>query len=449
MARNPRLDAAYATQAKAVRARVLAFTKARFAAGQYYGADEALFVSQVSSVVLAGRRQTAALTDSYLTQVLKSSGLKVPAHKPIDTDALRGVDVAEVYARPFVTVRSKIYDIGINAAIQAGTARLGDIVATDMQLAKTHTAQSIFSKTDGVHGSMRVVSGGKTCALCYIAATQVYGNAELMPIHPGCGCDQVPITDDNPWDQDAMDKQLEDTHAAVFDRLGVSDAGGRAPDYRKITVNQHSEIGPVLGVKGQHFASMGGTKAQAYWRETGATFRGASLKTKPTQDWGRVHADRLLHADAPVVDRERVASLLSQHPEKIVKKIESVTLTPTEAAMHEASMAVGFSKSQAQNVSAFWDGRGITMKPGFDDLTFHHEMGHAVEQFAAKAKVANYKLSYQTNSRFDRHTDYAKTSYGESFAESYAAFVGAGSPLKRVSDPHYEGTFAVLRKVIA
>lgn len=112
-------------------------------------------------------------------------------------------------------------------------------------------------------------------------------------------------------------------------------------------------------------------------------------------------------------------------------------------------MAVGFSKSQAQNVSAFWDGKGITMKPGFDDLTFHHEMGHAVEQFAAKAKVANYKQSYQMNNRFDRHTDYAKTSYGESFAESYAAFVGAGSPLKRVSDPHYEGTFAVLRKVIA
>ena len=188
---------------------------------------------------------------------------------------------------------------------------------------------------------------------------------------------------------------------------------------------------------------------QAYWRENAADLRSASSKTHPTQAWGRRESERLLHADASAADKERVASLLSQHPEKIVKKLESINLTATEQAMRQASVDAGFSVSQAKNVSAFYHQGGITMKPGFDDITFHHEMGHHVERSVAKSKMKNYADSYQMNNRFDRHTDYAKTSYGESFAESYAAFLGSGSPMKRVADPHYEATFAVLRKVLA
>lgn len=263
MASNPRLDAAYAAQAKAIRARVEAFVQGRFAAGQYRDADLAQFVSQASSVVLAGRAQTAALTDAYLTQVLRSAGLTVPVHKAINTAALRGVDVAEVLARPYTTVWTKLGNGDtFDAAVSAGVARLTDIVATDMQLAKTHTARNIFSRTGGVHGFARVVSGGKTCALCYVASTQVYHKEDLMPIHPGCNCGVDPITDSNPWDQGSADQTLADTHAAVFDRLGVSDSGARdvglnkakAPDYTDIVItNNHGEIGPVLGIRGQHF----------------------------------------------------------------------------------------------------------------------------------------------------------------------------------------------------
>lgn len=252
---NPRLDAAYAAQAKAVRARVQAFAAARFGAGQFYDADVARFVGQVAPVVLAGRRQTAALTDSYLSSVLKSAGIKVPAHKPVDTDTLRGVDVTEVLTRPFVTVRAGIFTNGIDAAKQAGVARLADIIATDMQLAKTHTSRNVFSRTGGVHGYSRVVSGGKTCALCLVASTQRYSKEDLLPIHPGCGCSVSPITSGSPWDQDAADARLEDTHAAVQEQLGVSDSGARAPDYRKVVVvHDHGEIGPVLGRAQDNFA---------------------------------------------------------------------------------------------------------------------------------------------------------------------------------------------------
>jgi hypothetical protein len=40
----------------------------------------------------------------------------------------------------------------------------------------------------------------------------------------------------------------------VEDALGQSDRGARAIDYRQILVtNDHGEIGPVLGFKGQRF----------------------------------------------------------------------------------------------------------------------------------------------------------------------------------------------------
>lgn len=195
MSSNPRLDAAYAAQAKAIRARVEAFALARFAAGQHRDADLARFVSQASSVVLAGRAQTAALTDAYLTQVLRSAGLAVPAHKAVDTAALRGVAVEEVLARPFTTVRVALSEGSTYGdAIKAGAARLTDIVATDMQLSKTHAARNVFSRTGGVHGFSRVVSGGKTCALCYIAATQKYSREDLLPIHPGCVPEGSPVS---------------------------------------------------------------------------------------------------------------------------------------------------------------------------------------------------------------------------------------------------------------
>lgn len=252
---SQRLEAAYTAQVRAVRARVSAFAAARFGAGQYRDADLARFVAEVVPVVLAGRRQTAALTDSYLQQTLAAAGIKVPKAPPVDTVALRGVPAAEVYARPYTTVRASLADgKAFDAAVRAGGARLVDLIASDMQLARTHTARHVFSRTGGVRGYSRVVSGNKTCAMCYVASTQVYHKADLMPIHPGCSCGVDPITADNPWDQAAADERLSATHAAVEDRLGTFDPGARAPDYRKlVVVREHGELGPVLTVKGQHF----------------------------------------------------------------------------------------------------------------------------------------------------------------------------------------------------
>lgn len=249
---NARLDAAYVAQVKAIRARVEGFTKARFLAGQYRDADLERFVKQVVPVMLASRRQVSALTDSYLSQKLSAAlGHKVPPRGPIDTDTLRGVAATEVYARPFVTVRTKLSkDMAFDAAVSAGLARLSDIVLADMQLAKTHTAQRSMSSA-GVELYQRTLTGSVNCALCFLASTQVYHVADLMPIHPGCDCGVEPMTSGA---RGRMKADLTATHEAVEDRLGASDSGGRAPDYRKqLIVREHGELGPVLTVRGQHF----------------------------------------------------------------------------------------------------------------------------------------------------------------------------------------------------
>jgi hypothetical protein len=247
VATSSRLDAAYVAQVKATRARLEQFVTARYAAGEYRDADLARFLKSVVPVVLAGRRQVSSLTDAYLARKLGTRPLG-----PIDTDALRGVPVAEVYARPFVTVRTKLAEgLVYDAAVSAGAARLVDITLSDLQLAKTHTAQASF-RGAGVTRYIRTLSGGLNCALCYIASTQTYATDDLMPIHPGCDCGVEAAPDDFDGSE-----QLTATHEAVEERLGESDSGGRAPDYRKqLIVREHGELGPVLAVRGQHFSGV-------------------------------------------------------------------------------------------------------------------------------------------------------------------------------------------------
>lgn len=245
-----RLDDAYVAQVKAIRVRAEAFALARFTAGEHRDADMERFIAAVVPVILAGRRQVSALTDAYLSRLLSVRSLG-----PIDTDALRGVDAREVYARPYQTVWTKLSEgLTYDAAVSAGAARLTDIALADLQLAKTHTTRAVYQSA-GVERYVRTLTGSKNCALCYLASTQTYSSGDLLPIHPGCDCGTRPV---GAGDRAAMDRNLTQTHEAVEDRLGVSDSGGRKPDYRKVLiVREHGELGPVLAVRDQHFTGPG------------------------------------------------------------------------------------------------------------------------------------------------------------------------------------------------
>lgn len=220
-----RADAAYAASVAQVRRRVDAFASGRFAAGEHRDADVARFLSAVVPVVLAGRRQVSALTDAYLSQKLSAFlGRKVAPRGPVDTSKLRGVGALEVYRRPFQTVWWKLStDLPYEAAVSAGAARLSDLVLTDMQLSKTTTAQRSLD-VPGVTSYRRVLGGKPDCDLCVEASQNTYSRGDLMPIHPGCDCGVEP-------DSEAPSE------------MSTSD----------VVVNDHGELGPVLGFAGQHF----------------------------------------------------------------------------------------------------------------------------------------------------------------------------------------------------
>jgi hypothetical protein len=260
---TPRLDAAYAAQVKATRARVTAFAQARFGAGQYRDADLERFVAEVVPVILSGRRQVSQLTDAWLAAKLTATlGKRVKPRGGIDTDSLRGVDATEVYARPFVTVRTELSNgKALDAAVSIASQRLDKMIASDLQLAKTHTAQDVFSNTPAVQAYERTLTGAKNCALCYVASTQRYYKEDLLPIHPGCDCGVEPIVDTG--DRIIYPERLQATHEAIDQRFGTSDVSGREvgindpkfKDYSKaLIVHEHGELGPVIAVRGQHFA---------------------------------------------------------------------------------------------------------------------------------------------------------------------------------------------------
>jgi hypothetical protein len=249
------------------RARVLAALAALWLAQDSYRTEEDVqrFLSIALPIIEGGERAVAQLTTAYLWQmyaVLAGTLLRVRGVDPtlVTGTALRGVDPAEVYRRPFVELwtelsRGKSFE---EAVKQAGQ-RLQTIAATDLQLAKTHTARAVMGQQPGIVGYRRVPQGQYTCALCIIASTQRYTRGNLMPIHPACDCGIATIYGTEDPGRLLNEAALFDVHAAIRERFGVTsfsgdEIGTTGLKYRDVLiVNQHGEIGPVLGIKGQKF----------------------------------------------------------------------------------------------------------------------------------------------------------------------------------------------------
>lgn len=239
-----------------LRDRLISFVLSAFdSLGDYRDADAVVFIERVLPVVLGVQQQMGQITDAYLSSMIADmmGGAAVPAGAAI-SEELRGVPPSEVYRRPFVqmwTALSRGHDFV--DAVGQGRTRLLSITETDLQLARTHSAQQSMQR-GGARFFRRRLSSGKNCALCTIASTQRYRVESLMPIHPGCHCKPEPL----PGDRDpghVIDEQLlKDAHDAIARDLGKSDRGGRAPDYRDVIITrEHGEYGPLLAVRRNNF----------------------------------------------------------------------------------------------------------------------------------------------------------------------------------------------------
>lgn len=297
--------AAYIAAMAKLRATMVATLEGRFRSlGSWRDADAARFQQSVLPLIEGAKITASQLTSGYLQRYMTALA---GSHQPITVnpnqwagDALRGVDPADLYQRPFEQLWYQLSQgAPLQDAVDAGINRLQSLATTDIQLAATHTAQQVTTKHTGVVGYRRILTGPYNCGMCIIASTQRYHKADLLPIHPGCDCvvgvilgDQDPgrvinshiLTEGalssgpNQFGVDIYNEEhtldagdlLPAVHQSVKDTLGKFAPDGTSIDYRKlILVRNNTEIGPVLTVKGEKF-----TKAQ---RDTG------NLAAKPRQ----------------------------------------------------------------------------------------------------------------------------------------------------------------------
>ena len=254
-----RLAEAYDAQVHAIRTQITAFGESYWDSLPHYRASAVEeMIEAITPRVIAGQLRIADLTRAYLARCAVELGWKVVL-PPIDQDEIigaRGVDPRSVYRRPAVDVYTALAaGKSLPQAAAEGRLRLTQLIGGDMQLAKTHASrQSMRAYPAAGQFYRRVLTGRENCALCVVASTQRYYRGDLLPIHPGCDCGVQPLPPGLAVNQVIDEDLLEQVHQIAADRLGVSDRGGRTPDYRKLlTVREHGEYGPTLscGPQGQ------------------------------------------------------------------------------------------------------------------------------------------------------------------------------------------------------
>ncbi|CAB4136892.1 hypothetical protein UFOVP314_31 [uncultured Caudovirales phage] len=108
----------------------------------------------------------------------------------------RGVDLADVLTRPFVTMRTALANGDtMDRARQIAGARARQIAATDPLLAARAASSAAMRSDPSIVGYRRVPDAG-ACAFCRLAATQRYRDGDLMAMHSSCGCTVAPIIGD-------------------------------------------------------------------------------------------------------------------------------------------------------------------------------------------------------------------------------------------------------------
>nr|DAK36370.1 MAG TPA: CDI toxin-like protein [Caudoviricetes sp.] len=265
-------------------------------------------IEAITPRVTAGQLRIADLTRAYLAQCARELGWKV-ALPPIDQDEIidaRGIDPRTVYRRPAVDVYTALAaGKPLPQAAAEGRLRLTQLIGGDMQLAKVHASrQSMRGYPEEGQFYRRVLTGRENCALCVVASTQRYYRGDLMPIHPGCDCGVQPLPPGLAVNQVIDEDLLEQVHQVAADRLGVSDRGGRTPDYRKLlTVSEHGEYGPTL------------SWAQPKAKPTPKPKAGGAEPPKPPKPPKKATAQ-------PPDDSDRLKSLMSVPAEKWHKTLQ-------------------------------------------------------------------------------------------------------------------------------
>jgi hypothetical protein len=166
-----------------------------------------------------------------------------------------GVPIQDVYGRVFKPVWQALGDgWDLDTAIDRGIGRLTSTFDVDLERVIDHVNLERFANENKITGYRRVLRGAHNCALCILASTQLYHKRELKGIHPNCKCKVSPVLSFEDISKTLRQDLIEQVHASIKERYGISDPSGRSIDYRHIVmVRNHGEIGPMLTFRDHHF----------------------------------------------------------------------------------------------------------------------------------------------------------------------------------------------------
>lgn len=250
-------------------------TQVLAAVAALYGAGIAAEMLTNPAALVTFLKRLVPLSLAAQASVVRSTQLNLARQLPLDrpilltpTDLigakLRGRPIEQVYARAVYEVEDRL-DAGddFETAVDFGLHRVTQNAATDLQLARIHAAsaytEQLSNRLPVKVGYRRVLKGESSCALCILASTQIYSHIKSMAIHPGCDCEtEIVLDDEVDALEDEMNARYSDIHDIVRRDLGDSyvDPGARKgiQPYKHIMVtHEHGELGPVIGIRRQHF----------------------------------------------------------------------------------------------------------------------------------------------------------------------------------------------------
>lgn len=223
--------------------------------GAWYSAQQVDAVAMRSAEIVQPARQVAGdLGAAYIREVLAGLSAVRERAPQIDLPAARlGADLADVYARPAEAYRlTYALTEDTTAALDAARGRLETLVRDDLLIARRDGEHQQMLEA-GVEHYRRIVHPERSktgvCGLCLAASDRVYSIKELLPVHDECQCTVAP-------DSDAAAEAVKVDLEAIYKAAGGT-SDGRALKEVRFQVNEHGELGPVLGVKGQRFQRQG------------------------------------------------------------------------------------------------------------------------------------------------------------------------------------------------
>ncbi|NEG55462.1 hypothetical protein [Bifidobacterium platyrrhinorum] len=164
------------------------------------------------------------------------------------SDAYRQMAVRDPTIRPEAWDNlDKEVQMAVDTWLKAAMTRLSTNANADGQIAMNDAATRRF-RGSGIRKYRRVIhpemSKTGTCGLCAVAATNVFGTADLLPMHDNCRCTVAPITAGNDPGLLLNREDLDSIYKAANNSTSAADL-----KQLRVQVMNHSELGPILTQK--------------------------------------------------------------------------------------------------------------------------------------------------------------------------------------------------------